>query len=105
MILGCSPDDVKSHVKFRKKYELPYNLLADVDHKVAEAYGVWQLKSFMGKKYMGVARTTFIIDAKGNIARVFEKVQPEGHGDEVAEAVRELKQPLRTEPDAGPIGP
>ena len=105
MILGVSPDDVKSHVKFRQKYDLPYNLLADVDHKVADAYGVWQLKSFMGKKYMGNVRTTFVIDAQGKIARVFEKVEPDGHGEEVAAALVELQQSLRKSSDPNPIRP
>jgi thioredoxin-dependent peroxiredoxin len=82
---------VKSHVKFRKKFDLPYPLLADVGHKVADAYGVWQEKSMMGRKYMGNARTTFVIDKDGRIARVFEKVKPEGHAAEVAETVGGLR--------------
>jgi peroxiredoxin Q/BCP len=89
-ILGISPDDVKSHVKFRKKFDLPFPLLADVGHGVADAYGVWQEKSMMGRKYMGNVRTTFVIDAKGRIARVFQKVKPEGHAAEVADAVAKL---------------
>jgi thioredoxin-dependent peroxiredoxin len=89
-ILGISPDDVKSHVKFRKKFELPYPLLADVGHPVAELYGVWQQKSMMGRKYMGNARTTFVIDREGRIAKVFEKVSPLGHAAEVAEVVAKL---------------
>lgn len=87
MVLGISPDDVKSHQKFRKKYALPYSLLADTEHAVADAYGVWQQKTFMGKKYMGNARTTFVIAPDGTIERVFEKVTAEGHGDEVAKAL------------------
>ena len=87
MVLGVSPDSVESHRKFKRKFSLPYLLLADVDHAVAEAYGVWQEKSFMGKKYMGVVRTTFVIDRDGRIARVFEKVQAEGHAEEVAAAL------------------
>jgi len=87
---GISPDDVKSHVKFRRKFDLPYPLLADVGHKVADAYGVWQEKSMMGRKYMGNARTTFVIDKDGRIARVFEKVKPEGHAAEVVQAVAAL---------------
>ena len=90
-VLGISPDDVKSHVTFRKKFDLPYSLLADVGHKVAEEYGVWQEKSMMGRKYMGNARTTFVIDKDGRIARVFEKVKPEGHAAEVAEVVGALR--------------
>jgi thioredoxin-dependent peroxiredoxin len=89
-ILGISPDDVKSHVKFRKKFDLPYPLLADVGHPVAELYGVWQEKSMMGRKYMGNARTTFVIDREGRIAKVFEKVSPLGHAAEVAEVVAKL---------------
>jgi peroxiredoxin Q/BCP len=89
-ILGISPDDVKSHVKFRKKFDLPYPLLADVGHPVAELYGVWQQKSMMGRKYMGNARTTFVIDREGRIAKVFEKVSPLGHAAEVAEVVAKL---------------
>jgi peroxiredoxin Q/BCP len=89
-VLGISPDDVKSHVKFRKKFDLPYPLLADVGHPVAELYGVWQEKSMMGRKYMGNARTTFVIDREGRIAKVFEKVSPLGHAAEVAEVVAKL---------------
>jgi peroxiredoxin Q/BCP len=90
VVLGISPDSVKSHVKFKTKFALPYRLLADTEHAVAEAYGVWQEKSMYGRKYMGVARTTFVVGADGRIARVFEKVKPEGHGEEVAEAVATL---------------
>ena len=89
-VLGISPDDVKSHVKFRKKFDLPYTLLADVEHAVAEAYGVWQEKKMFALKYMGVVRTTFVIDKDGRIARVFQKVKPEGHAAEVADAVAAL---------------
>ena len=83
MIVGISPDKPEKQAKFKKKYDLPYTLLSDVDHKVAEAYGVWVEKSMLGKKYMGIARTTFLIDKEGQIAKVFEKVKPEGHADEV----------------------
>ena len=79
VILGVSPDSVKSHGKFISKFQLPFTLLADEDKKMCQDYGVWVEKSMYGKKYMGVARTTFIIDTNGNIARVFEKVKPEGH--------------------------
>lgn len=82
-----SPDDVESHRKFKAKFQLPFTLLADTDHAVCEAYGVWQEKSMYGKTHMGVARTTYLIDAGGLVSRVFEKVKPEGHGDEVAEAL------------------
>ena len=82
-ILGISPDSVKSHQEFREKYKLPFSLLADEDHKVAEAYGVWGKKKFMGKEYMGVLRTTFIVDEKGRIAHVFEDVKPADHSKEI----------------------
>jgi peroxiredoxin Q/BCP len=82
-ILGVSPDTVKSHQKFREKFNLPFSLLADENHKVAEAYGVWGKKKFMGKEYMGVLRTTFIVDEKGRIAHVFEDVKPADHSKEI----------------------
>jgi peroxiredoxin Q/BCP len=91
VILGVSGDTVKKHASFKKKYDLPFTLLADTDHEICKAYGVWAQKSMFGKKYMGIERTTFIIDAKGNIAKVFEKVSVVGHADEVAKALRELK--------------
>jgi peroxiredoxin Q/BCP len=90
-ILGVSPDDVKSHVKFRKKFDLPFPLLADVQHAVADAYGVWAEKSMFGHKYWGNVRTTFVIDAKGRIAKVFEKVSAVGHAAEVADVVATLQ--------------
>ena len=90
-VIGVSPDPVKKHVKFKEKFGLEYPLVADTDHAVSEAYGVWGEKKFMGRKYMGVNRTTFVIDAKGRIAHVFEGVKPAGHADEVAEVVRGLK--------------
>jgi peroxiredoxin Q/BCP len=92
-ILGISPDSTKSHRKFKEKYDLPYPLLADEDHAVAEKYGVWGEKSMYGRKYLGIMRTTFVIDAKGKIAKVFEKVKPEEHATEVAEAVAALNLP------------
>lgn len=88
-ILGVSPDTVKSHVKFKAKFGLPFPLLADVDHKVCELYGVWGKKKFMGKEYDGVFRTTFIIDAQGKIARVFENVKPAEHSAQVLAALKE----------------
>lgn len=91
VILGVSPDDSASHRKFRDKFDLPFTLLADTEHDVAERYGVWQEKSMYGKKYWGNARTTFVIDGDGRIARVFEKVKPEGHAEEVAAALAELE--------------
>ncbi len=89
-VLGVSPDPVKSHEKFATKFTLPYPLLADTEKQIVTDYGVWVEKSMYGRKYMGVARTTFLIDAKGKIARIFEKVKPEGHAEEVLAAVREL---------------
>lgn len=83
VILGVSPDTVKSHVKFKEKYSLPFPLLADADHKVCELYGVWALKKRMGREYMGVLRTTFLIDEAGKIVRVFEKVKPAEHSSEL----------------------
>ncbi len=91
-VLGVSPDSVTSHQKFRDKFTLPFRLLADTDHAVAEAYGVWGLKTFMGREYMGVDRTTFIIGPDGRIARIFEKVKPAGHALELLDALRALKK-------------
>ena len=78
-ILGVSPDPVKKHVKFIDKYDLPFPLLADEDHAVAEAYGVWGEKKFMGRTYDGIHRTTFVIDAEGKIEEVIEKVKTKEH--------------------------
>ena len=82
-----SPDTVDAQAKFRKKFELPFTLLADSDHAVAEQYGVWKEKMNYGKKYMGVERTTFLIGKDGRLTRVFPKVTPKGHADEVAAAI------------------
>ncbi len=90
VILGVSPDSAKSHVKFKAKYELPFVLLADTEHVVAQSYGVWKEKSMYGRKYMGVERTTFVIDALGAIAHVFEKVKPAGHAAAVMAVVAAL---------------
>ena len=89
-VIGISPDSVKSHAGFAGKYDLPFVLAADPDHKVAELYGVWAEKSMYGRKYMGIERTTFVIDAAGTVRRVFSKVKVPGHVDEVAEAVRSV---------------
>ena len=83
VVLGVSPDPVRSHVKFRDKYRLPFRLLADTEHRVAEAYDVWKQKSFMGKKYMGNERTTFVIDEDGRILEVFPQIKPADHADQV----------------------
>jgi peroxiredoxin Q/BCP len=87
-VFGVSPDPVKDVTKFAEKFELNFPLLADADHSVAERYGVWQEKSMYGKKYMGVARTTFVIGPDGKVAHVFERVKPEGHDAEVLERLR-----------------
>jgi thioredoxin-dependent peroxiredoxin len=85
-VLGVSPDNEASHKKFTAKYKLPFTLLADPDHSIADAYGVYGEKKFMGRDYMGVKRITFLIDEKGKIKKVFEKVKPEEHAQEVLEA-------------------
>lgn len=90
VILGISPDSVKSHQKFKVKFDLPFTLLADEDHAIAEKYGVWQKKSMYGRTYMGIARTTFVIDQDGKVAKVFEKVKPKGHAEEVEQAIDAL---------------
>lgn len=87
VILGVSPNDVKSHVKFKNKFGLPFPLLADVGHKVCDLYGVWGPKKFMGREYEGVLRTTFLIDEHGKIVKVFEKVRPAEHSTEVLSAL------------------
>ena len=87
VVLGVSPDSEKSHVKFREKYELPFTLLADSDHAVAEQYGVWGEKKYMGRTYLGVLRTTFVIDADGTVKRVLENVKPATHADDVLAAL------------------
>jgi peroxiredoxin Q/BCP len=89
-VIGVSPDPVAKQAKFKQKYGLTFPLLADVDHKLAEAYGVWTEKSMYGRTYMGIARTTFIIGKDGKIARIFRKVKPEGHADEVLAALTSL---------------
>ena len=82
-VLGVSPDDVASHGKFKTKYGLPFTLLADPDHHVAEKYGVWSERSSYGKKYMGINRSTFIIDPEGNVARAMMGIKPAGHASAV----------------------
>jgi peroxiredoxin Q/BCP len=89
-VFGVSADSVESHAKFRDKYELNFPLLADVDHQVAEKYGAWREKNLYGKKSMGIQRSTFLIDAEGKIARVWKKVQVDGHDAEVMAAIAEL---------------
>jgi peroxiredoxin Q/BCP len=87
VVLGVSPDSETSHVKFKRKYGLPFTLLADEDHAVSEAYGVWVEKSMAGRTYMGVERSTFVIDADGDVARVMRKVKPDTHADDVLAAL------------------
>ena len=87
VIVGVSPDAPKAQAKFKEKYGLPFTLLADLDHKAAEAYGVWKEKSMYGKKYMGVERTTFVIGPDGKIKKIFPKVSVDGHSQEVLAAI------------------
>jgi peroxiredoxin Q/BCP len=89
VVLGVSPDSVKSHKKFSEKYKLKFDLLADEEKKVVEKYGVWKEKSMYGRKYMGVERTTFIIDENGKIKKIFNKVKVDGHNKEVLEALKD----------------
>jgi Peroxiredoxin len=87
VVLGISPDDESSHVKFKDKYELPFTLLADTDHSVAEEYGVWGEKNMAGKTFMGVSRSTFVIGADGNVTSVMHDVKPATHADDVLAAL------------------
>jgi peroxiredoxin Q/BCP len=82
-VIGVSPDEEKKHLKFIEKYQLPFRLVADTDKKVAEAYGVWGLKKFMGKEYMGVNRTTFVIDVDGKIGKIIDKVETKNHAAQI----------------------
>ncbi len=86
-VLGVSPDSEGSHVKFRNKYDLPFTLLADTDHAVADLYGLWSEKSYMGRKFFGVSRSTFVIDADGNVKKIFHNVKPATHADDVLAAL------------------
>lgn len=87
-IVGISPDDVDSHKKFGEKMSVPYILLADTEKDVAKKFGVWGKKQFMGREYMGVNRSTFLVNEKGKIFKVFEKVKPAGHAQEVLEVFK-----------------
>ena len=87
VIIGVSPDSVESHVKFKKKFGLPFQLLSDPEKKTLESYGVWKEKSMYGRKYMGVERTTFVIDGKGKISKIFPKVSVTGHIEEVLASI------------------
>jgi peroxiredoxin Q/BCP len=87
IVLGVSPDSVKSHDKFAEKFKLPFTLLADEDKKIVEAYGVWGEKSFMGRKYLGVYRVTFLIGPDGKIKKIWPEVKPDEHAEEVLAAL------------------
>ena len=87
VILGVSPDSIRSHTKFREKFNLPFTLLADTEHAVAEKYGVWKEKSMYGRKYRGIERTTFVIDPDGRIGQVLPRVKPAGHAEQVLESL------------------
>ncbi len=87
VILGISPDPVEDIRAFREKFSLPYRLLADADHEVAEAYGVWAKKNMFGNEFWGVERSTFVIDPEGRLERIYRKVKPEGHASAVLEAI------------------
>ncbi|MFZ5444899.1 MAG: thioredoxin-dependent thiol peroxidase [Myxococcota bacterium] len=91
VVLGVSPDDEARHLKFAGKHQLPFTLLADTEHAVAEKYGAWGEKSLYGKKFMGIIRSTFLIGADGKVAKVWPKVKVAGHVDEVLAAVKSLK--------------
>lgn len=86
-IVGVSPDDTKSHRKFANKYSLNFTLLADADHKLADKLGIWVEKSMYGKKFMGVERTTFLLDENGKVIKIWRKVKPQGHAAEVQKAI------------------
>ncbi len=87
-ILGVSADSVTSHAKFKAKYGLPFPLLADPDHKICDAYGVWGLKKMMGREYEGIRRTTFLIDAQGKVTHIYEDVKPAEHSQELLAALK-----------------
>jgi peroxiredoxin Q/BCP len=89
VVLGVSPDDERSHARFREKYDLPFALLADTDHHVAEQYGVWGEKKYRGRAYLGVKRWTFVIDEEGNVKKVFPDVKPAEHAVNVLAALRD----------------
>ncbi len=92
VVLGVSVDAVKKHAKFATKYELPFTLLSDEEKKVVELYGVWAKKKFMGREYMGILRTSFLINPEGKIAKVYEDVKPSGHAEEVLRDIKALSK-------------
>jgi thioredoxin-dependent peroxiredoxin len=87
VVLGVSPDDESSHAAFKSKYSLPFTLLADPDHAVADRYGTWGEREFAGRKYMGIKRSTFVIDPEGRVAKALYGVKPQGHAEKVLEAL------------------
>jgi thioredoxin-dependent peroxiredoxin len=87
VVLGVSPDDEASHTRFKSKYSLPFTLLADPDHAVADEYGVWGERDYRGKKYMGITRSTFVIDPEGRVAKALYGVKPQGHAEKVLAAL------------------
>jgi thioredoxin-dependent peroxiredoxin len=91
-VIGVSVDSVKKHAKFVEKYSLPFTLLADEDKKIVEAYGVWGMKKFMGREYMGTNRVSYLINPEGKIAKVYDKVKPDEHSDEVLADVKQLSK-------------
>jgi thioredoxin-dependent peroxiredoxin len=91
-VLGVSCDDAESHNKFRKNFKLNFPLLSDLDHKVSERYGAWREKTLYGRKSMGIQRSTFLIDAEGNLAKVWKRVQVAGHDEDVLAAIKALKK-------------
>ena len=90
-VWGISPDDSGSHAKFRAKFGLPFTLLSDVDHRVAEEYGAWQLKTNYGRQYMGIVRSSYLVDPQGRIARAWPKVKADGHAAQVLDAIKEAQ--------------
>ena len=90
-VWGVSPDSAASHRRFREKFDLPFTLLSDPDHSLAEAYGAWQLKSLYGRQYWGIQRSTFLIDPDGRVARAWPKVKADGHAAEVLTALAEAR--------------
>ena len=93
IVLGVSPDDEKKHKKFEEKYELPFTLIADPDKKIIDKYGVWGEKNLYGRKYMGLHRTTFIIDEKGIILKIFRKPKSKIHSEEILKALESITNP------------
>ena len=92
IVLGVSPDEIKKHKKFEEKFDLPFTLIADPDHDIIDKYGVWGEKQLFGRKYMGLIRTTFLIDEKGIIKKIFLKPKSKQHAQEIVEAWNEIKK-------------